>query len=67
MAKKAPAKKAKLQLVVGSKIKEAINGKGCKMSGDTLAAVNDKVAALVAAGVERAKANKRSTVRPQDL
>jgi len=66
MAKKA-AKKAKLQLVVGSKIKEMINKKGCKTAGDMIDAVNQEVAALIEKAVERAQANKRSTVRPQDL
>ena len=60
-------KKAKLQLVVGTKVKELIKSKGCKTAGDTVDALNDKVACLVEEAVERSKANKRSTVRPQDL
>jgi len=66
MAKKA-VKKAKLQLVVGSKVKELIKSKGCKTAGETLDAVNDAVSAMIEAAADRAQANKRSTVRPQDL
>ena len=66
MAKKA-AKKAKLQLVVGSKVKEMINKKGCKTAGDMIEAVNQEVAAILEKAIARAQANKRSTVRPQDL
>ena len=65
MAKK--SKKAKVQLIVGSKVKELIKGEGCMTAGDTLDALNEKVQCLLECAVKRAKANKRSTVRPQDL
>ena len=65
MAKKKAV--VKVQLVVGSKVKEMIKGEGCKTAGDTLDAVNAQVAAMLKAAAGRAKANKRSTVRPQDL
>jgi len=67
MATKKAVKKAKVQLVVGSKVKEMIKSKGCKTAGDTLDALNDAVASMLQDAVARAKANKRSTVRPQDL
>lgn len=65
MAKKAVAKQE--MLVVGSKVKALIKGRKCMTAGDTLEALNKKVAEVVVAATERAKANKRSTVRPQDL
>ena len=65
MAKKAAGEK--LQLVVGSKVKDQIKKKGCKSAGDMLDELNKKVAELIDAAAKRAKANKRSTVRPQDL
>ena len=54
-------------LVVGSKVKGYIKSKGMKTAGDTLAAVSDKVYDMLDAAVARTKANKRATVRPQDL
>ncbi len=54
-------------LVVGSKVRAYIKGKECMMSGELLAALSCKVACLLDAAVARTKANKRSTVKPQDL
>ena len=54
-------------MVVASKVKAYIKGKGCMTSADALAALNDRVAAMLDAAVERTQANKRSTVKPQDL
>jgi len=54
-------------LVVGSKVKGYLKSKGMKTAGDTLAAVSDKVYDMLDAAVARTKANKRATVRPQDL
>jgi len=59
--------KKKEMLVVGSKVKAYLKSKGMKTAGDTLAAVSDKVYALLDAAAARTKANKRATVRPQDL
>jgi len=64
MAKK---KKTKEPLVVGTKVKAAIKAAGCKCAGDFVPALNEAVYGLVEAAAERAKANRRSTVRPQDL
>ena len=61
------AKKAKEVLVVGSKVRACIKANKCMMSGELLCALNDKVHCMLGAAVARAKANKRSTVRPQDL
>ncbi len=54
-------------MVVSSKVKAYIKGKGCMTSGDALAALNCKIACILSQAVERTKANKRSTVKPQDL
>lgn len=54
-------------MVVSSKVKAYIKEKGCMTSGDALAALNCKVACLLDAAVGRTKANKRATVKPQDL
>ncbi|MFO7899120.1 MAG: hypothetical protein R6V58_08675 [Planctomycetota bacterium] len=54
-------------MVVTSKVKAYIKGKGCMTAGDAVEALNSKVAAMLDDAVERTKANKRSTVKPQDL
>lgn len=66
-AKKAGAKKGGDMLVVGSKVKAAIRSTGCMTSGELLGALNDAVHAIIKGACGRAQANKRSTVRPQDL
>jgi hypothetical protein len=59
--------KKKDMLIVGSKVKAVIKSKGLKTAGDTLEAVSDRVHCLLDRAAERTKANRRSTVRPQDL
>src|SRR5687768_15659768 len=54
-------------LVVGSKVKEAIRSSGVRMAGDLLDALNSSVNTMIRGAVSRAKANNRGTVRPQDL
>jgi hypothetical protein len=54
-------------LVVGSKVKEAIRSSGVRMAGDLLDALNSSVNQMLSSAVDRAKANGRGTVRPQDL
>lgn len=54
-------------LVVASKVKAVIKEKGCQTSTDALEALNQRVHSLLADAVGRAQANKRSTVKPQDL
>ena len=68
--KKAPRRKAaapKLNLVVGSKVKETIKGYGYRMAGDFGDALNAKVHELIKNAVARCAANNRGTIRPQDL
>ena len=54
-------------MVVTSKVKAYIKAKGCMTSSDAVAALNDQLAALLDKAVARTQANKRSTVKPQDL
>lgn len=54
-------------LVVGSKVKEAVKGAGCNMAGNFPDALSNAVANLVTKACNRAKANSRKTVRPEDL
>ena len=67
--RKAPArgKKVALNVVVGSKVKEAVKSHGVRCSGDLVEALNGKVLAMLSDAVARCEANKRGTVRPQDL
>jgi hypothetical protein len=67
--KKTSARRAapKSNVVVGSKVKEAIKRMGVRMAGDFGDALNSKVHETISAAVTRCKANNRGTVRPQDL
>lgn len=78
MAKKAakPAKKAaapkaaaksKEMLLVGSKTKEALKGKGFNVSSDALAALNEYVYWIVDQAQKKCAANGRKTIRPYDI
>lgn len=65
MAKKKSGKKD--VLVVASKVKAYIKSKGAMTSSDAIGGLNDCVHAILDAAVKRTKANRRSTVKPQDL
>jgi len=54
-------------LVVASKVKAYIKNKEMHTSSDAIAALSDKVCAILDDAAERAKANRRSTVKAQDL
>jgi len=54
-------------LVVASKVKAYVKSKNMMTSSDAIATLSDKVCAILDEAVARAKANKRSTVKPQDL
>ena len=58
---------AKEVLVVTSKVKAYIKSKDMMTSSDDIAALSDKVYEMLDVAVVRAKANRRSTVKPQDL
>ena len=60
-------KAAPVNLVVNSKVKEAVKSHGYRMAGDFGEALNAKVGDLIQAAVARCAANGRGTVRPQDL
>lgn len=54
-------------LVVASKMKAYIRGQGMMSSSEAVEAVSEHVYDMLDAAVARAKANRRSTVRTQDL
>ena len=68
-SKKKAAKKVskKEVLVVASKVKAYIKSKGCMCSAETIQAMSDCVYCCLDHAIERTKANRRSTVKPQDL
>ncbi len=63
----AKVKGSKEMLIVASKVREFIKSKGGLTSGELLPALNEKVYCVLDAAVTRAKANKRSTVKAQDV
>ncbi len=54
-------------LVVGSKVKDAIKAAGCNTGGDVMDGLDSEVNSMVSKAAERAKANGRKTVRASDL
>jgi len=68
-AKKKAGKKSSQKdvLVVASKIKAYIRSKGMMCSADAIQAMSDCVYCCLDKAIERTKANRRSTVKPQDL
>jgi hypothetical protein len=54
-------------LVVASKMKAYIRGKGMMSSSEAVEAISEVVYNVLDAAIARAKANRRSTVRAQDL
>jgi len=59
--------KKKESLIVASKIKAYIKSKKMMTSSDALGAINDKLYSMLDSAVARTKANRRSTVKAQDL
>ncbi len=59
--------KKRESLVVASKVKAYIKSKKMMTSSDSLEALSEKVYALLDSATERTKANRRTTVKPQDL
>lgn len=60
-------KSGKDVLVVASKVKAYIKSKKCQTSGDSIGALSDKLYSIIDAAIVRTRANRRSTVKPQDL
>jgi len=54
-------------LVVSSKVKAAIQAKGCNTGGDAITGLNEWVHWLIDQAAARAKANGRKTVRAHDF
>jgi histone H3/H4 len=73
MAKKAPAKAKgkkpveKEQLIVASKVKNAIRGFDLNVASDAAGALNEVVYWYIEQAAKRAQANGRKTVRPYDF
>lgn len=67
-AKKPAAKKSgKEVLIVASKVKAYVKSKGMMSSSESIGALNDCVYAILDAAIKRTQANRRSTLKPQDL
>lgn len=71
-AKKAAKKTAKKSvaqepLIVASKVKAYVKSKGLMTASDSLEAINAKIYALLDEAALRTEANRRSTLKPQDL
>lgn len=54
-------------LIVASKVKAYIKSKKMMTSSDALEAISDRVYDMLDKATARTKANRRSTVKPQDL
>jgi len=59
--------KEKESLIVASKVKAYVRSKKMMTSSDALGALNEAVYCMLDAAIARTKANRRSTVKPQDL
>ncbi|HLB74511.1 MAG TPA: hypothetical protein VJJ98_10865 [Sedimentisphaerales bacterium] len=54
-------------LIVASKVKAYVKSKKMMTSSDALEAISEKVYCMLDSAVARTQANRRSTVKPQDL
>jgi len=61
------AKKQRESLIVASKVKAYIKSKKMMTSSDALGALSEAVYDMLDAAIARTKANRRSTVKAQDL
>ena len=61
------AKKKRESLIVASKVKAYIKSKKMMTSSDALGTISDAVYDMLDQAIVRTKANRRSTVKPQDL
>jgi hypothetical protein len=68
-AKKKAAKKAskKEVLVVASKVKAYIRSNGCMCGADAIQALSDSIYCQIDRAMARTEANRRSTVKAQDV
>ena len=61
------AKKKRESLIVASKVKAYIKSKKMMTSSEALEAISDKVYDMLDDAIARTQANRRSTVKAQDL
>ena len=54
-------------LIVASKVKAYIKSKKMMTSSDAIEAISEKVYCMLDSAVARTQANRRSTIKPQDL
>ncbi len=54
-------------LVVKSKVKEIVKKKKMSMGSDAAEAISKEVARIIDRAVERAKENRRSTIKARDI
>ena len=54
-------------IVVASRVKEAISSSDMQMAGDFVQALSETTYNRIQSAIERAKANGRKTVRPEDI
>ena len=67
-AKKKTAKASKKEvLVVASKVKAYIRSKGCMCGADAIQAMSDCLYCCLDQAIKRTQANRRSTVKAQDI
>jgi len=64
MAKKQQKKES---LIVASKVKAYIKEKQMMTAADSLETISDRVYCILDSAMNRTKANRRSTVKPQDI
>lgn len=61
------SERSRENLVVGSKIKDFVSKNGLRSSGDLTDALSRYLEDKLKRAIERAKANGRQTLRPEDL
>jgi len=59
--------KKRESLIVASKVKAYIKSKKMMTSSDALEEISNKIYGMLDSAIARTKANRRSTVKPQDL
>jgi hypothetical protein len=59
--------KKRESLVVASKVKAYVKSKKMMTSSEALGAISDNVYGILDGAIARAKANRRSTIKAQDL
>lgn len=63
----APAEAPKVMVVVTSRLKQVVKGKGLRSASAFVEALNEKVLTMIEQAADHAKAEGRATVKPVDL